>query len=105
MKRTVLVACAAAGGLFVALAAPPPVQALPSVNLDIAKKVDAVTLVARRGRRYRGPRYVGSFPFRYGYYPLVVDGYYDGGRCAWLKRKAYRTGSAYWRRRYNRCRH
>jgi len=49
MNKTLLVACAVAGGLFAALAAPPPAQALPSVNLGIEKKADAVTPVARRG--------------------------------------------------------
>jgi hypothetical protein len=34
----------------------------------------------------------------------VAYGYY-GGRCAWLRRRAYYTGSAYWWSRYNRCRY
>jgi len=37
MKKTLIVACAVAGGLFLALAAPPPAQALPNVNLGIEK--------------------------------------------------------------------
>lgn len=30
--------------------------------------------------------------------------YYHYRGCGWLKRKAYRTGSRYWWRRYNHCR-
>jgi len=49
MNKTLLVACAVAGGLFAALAAPRPAQALPSVNLGIEKNADTVTHIARRG--------------------------------------------------------
>ena len=56
MNKTLIVACAVAGGLFAALAAPPPAQALPSVNLSIEKNTDAVTPVARRGGRGMGRR-------------------------------------------------
>ena len=165
MNKTLLVACAVAGGLFAALAIPPPAQALPSINLGIEKNADAITPVARRGgrgigrrggigrrsfggrrayrgrgvrrgrgyrrgrvygyrgyrgRRYRGRRYrrgrvYGYRGYRgrryrrsrrfYGYVPYVAYGYYYGGRCAWLRRRAYRTGSAYWWSRYNRCRY
>ena len=160
MNKTLLVACAVAGGLFVALAAPPPAQALPSVNLGIEKKADAVMHLARRGgrgfrggRAFRGRGFRGGRAFRgrgfrrgrafrgrgfrrgralrgrairrgrfagfrrfrkrrfrrfrrfYGYAPYVAYGHYYGGRCAWLRRRAYRTGSAYWWDRYNRCRY
>lgn len=147
MKKTLLMACAVAGGLFVALAAPPPAQALPSVNLSIEKNAHAVMPVARRGGRgfrggrafrggrgfrgrgyrrgrvygYRGRRYRGRSYRRgrvYGYRGYRgrryrgrryrrgrVYGYYYGGGCAWLRRRAYATGSAYWWRRYNRCRY
>ncbi len=171
MNKTLIVACAVAGGLFAVLAAPPPAQALPSVNLSIEKNADAVTPVARRGRGgFRGGRGMGrrSFGGRrgarvrgysrgrvargrgyrrgrvargrgyrrgrgarvrgyrrgrvagyrgygkrryrklrryyYGYAPYVVGAYY-GGRCTWLRRRAYVTGSAYWWSRYNRCRY
>jgi hypothetical protein len=68
MNKTLLVACAVAGGLSVALAVLPPAQALPSINLGIEKNADAVTPVARRGggfhrrggfrrRRFRHGRY------------------------------------------------
>ncbi len=59
MNKTLLVACAVAGGLFATLAAPPPAQALPSVNLGIEKKADVVTPVARRGGGFRGRRFAG----------------------------------------------
>jgi len=181
MNQTLLVACVMAGGLFAALVAPPPAQALPSVNLGIEKNADAVTPVARRGgmrggfrgrgfrggfrgartfrgarafrggsfrrglavrgrafrgrggvrmrslrrarairgRAIRGPRVAGFRRFRkrrfrgrrhrrfrrfyYGA-PYVAYGYYYSGRCAWLRRRAYITGSPYWWSRYNRCR-
>ncbi len=162
MHKTLLVACAVAGGLFAALAVPPPAQALPSVNLGIEKKADAVTPVGRRGGRgfrggrafrgrgFRGGRAFRGRGFRRGrafrgrgfrrgralrgrairrgrvagfrrfrnrrfrkrrfrrfrrFYPYVAYGYYGYGRCAWLRRRAYRTGSAYWWSRYNRCRY
>ena len=153
MHKTLLVACAVAGGLFAALAVPPPAQALPSVNLGIEKKADAVTPVGRRGhrgmggrhagrshsfggrhahrgrgvhrghvargrgyrrgrvagyrgygkRRYRGRRNRRLRRYYYGYAPYVVGAYY-GGRCTWLRRRAYLTGSPYWWSRYYSCR-
>ena len=61
MNKTLLVACAVAGGLFVAFAAP-PAQALPSVNLGIEKNADAVTPVGLRGgHHFRG----GGYGFRH----------------------------------------
>jgi len=56
MNKTLIVACAVAGGLFAALAAPPPAQALPSVSLGIEKNADAVMHLARRGGGGRGMR-------------------------------------------------
>lgn len=137
MHKTLLVACAVAGGLFAALAVPPPAQALPSVNLGIEKNADAVTPVGRRGHR-GGGRHAGrshSYGGRHAHrgrgvhrghvrrhrfhrgrvhrrrfrrfrrsYPYVAYGYYGGG-CAWLRRRAYYTRSAYWWSRYNRCRY
>jgi hypothetical protein len=54
------------------------------------------------GHRHRGGNRrfysYGSEPYYYGYY----DSYY-GDRCASLRRKALRTGSRYWWRRYERC--
>lgn len=58
-----------------------------------------------KGYRHRGPkirirpRYYGYAPYYYGYY----DSYYNDS-CASLRRKALRTGSSYWWRRYERCR-
>ena len=94
MNKTLLVACAVAGGLFAALAAPPPAQALPSVNLGIDAKADAVTPVARRFRRSRR--------VHHGYDPDVENGYYRR-RCAWLRWKFYNTSDLYWWDHYNRC--
>jgi len=50
----------------------------------------------RHHRRGRGLRYYGYAPYYYGY------SYYDD-ECGWLRRKALRTDSAYWWRRYDRC--
>ena len=51
----------------------------------------------RRGWRYGGI-YFAAPVYGYGYY----NSYY-GSSCHWLKRKARRTGSRYWWRRYYRC--
>jgi len=45
------------------------------------------------------PRYYSYAPYYYGDY----DSYYED-ECAWLRRKARRTDSSYWWRRYERCR-
>jgi hypothetical protein len=43
--------------------------------------------------------------FRRGFYIAPVYGYrYYNDDCYWLKRKAIRTGSRYWWRRYHECR-
>jgi len=56
----------------------------------------------RKGHR-RGPKI--RFRSRaYGYAPYYYDSYYDDS-CAWLRRRALRSGSRYWWRRYERCRH
>jgi hypothetical protein len=51
-------------------------------------------------RRWRG------YPYYYGY-PVYGAAYYYGssyyGECGWLRRKAARTGSSYWWRRYDAC--
>lgn len=52
----------------------------------------------RHHRRFRFyPRYYGYAPFYY------YDYYYRGNACAWLRRRALRTGRRYWWRRYHRC--
>jgi hypothetical protein len=63
-----------------------------------------------RAWRYRGygdPGFVFyGAPFLYYYYdePYYYDGPYNyGGPCLWLRRRAVRTGSGYWWRRYRRC--
>ena len=72
MHKTLIVACAVVGGLFAALAAPPPAQALPSVNLGIEKKADAVMHLARRGGHFRRHRFrhghFGRHRFRHGHF-------------------------------------
>jgi len=50
-----------------------------------------------------GGYYGGWYPY-YGYYaPYYAYPYYDDDECAWLYRKARRTGSRYWWRRYYQC--
>jgi hypothetical protein len=63
----------------------------------------------RFGRRYGGYRRYGyrryGYPYLYlaPYYGYYGYGYYN--RCYWLKRRAIRTGSRYWWRRYRACRY
>ena len=67
------------------------------------------------GRYYRGGKHNGGkryykggvgywYPY-YGYYApyYTYPYYYDDDECAWLYRRAVRTGSKYWWRRYYRC--
>lgn len=56
-------------------------------------------LRGHRGRHHRGSRF--RIYRNYDYAPYYY-GYYDDS-CAWLRRKALRTDSAYWWRRYDRC--
>lgn len=59
----------------------------------------------RHRHRHRGYRYRGWGSGIYLATPYVYyGGYYGYGECGWLRRKAVRTGSRYWWRRYNRCR-
>jgi hypothetical protein len=60
----------------------------------------------RRGhRRHRGPGVVFyGAPFLYYDEPYYYGvPYYDRGPCRWLRRRAVRSGSRYWWRRYRRC--
>lgn len=58
-----------------------------------------------RYRRYRSPGFVYfDTPFFYYGGPYYYDRpYYYRGPCRWLRRRAVRTGSRYWWRRYRRC--
>jgi hypothetical protein len=55
----------------------------------------------RYGKRSRGRSLYYYAPY-VPYYYYNDYGYYDGD-CDWLRRKARRTGSSYWWRRYDRC--
>jgi len=58
----------------------------------------------RRHRRYRHPGYVYlDTPFFYYGSPYYYDRYYYDAPCRWLRRRAVRSGSRYWWRRYRRC--
>jgi len=52
----------------------------------------------RVGPRHFRRRFYAPFAY-YGVYPR----YYNSGPCGWLRRRALRTGSRYWWRRYHRC--
>jgi len=52
----------------------------------------------RHHRRFRGYAFYG-LPYVYAY------GAYDGYGCSYLRRRAVRTGSSYWWRRYEQCRY
>jgi hypothetical protein len=61
----------------------------------------------RHHRHFRFGRHY-SHHHRYGFYglPFVYGGFYGyGNSCYWLKRRAIRTGSHYWWRRYRACRY
>jgi hypothetical protein len=57
-----------------------------------------------RHRRHHGRKHRKSRSFAIYGVPYVY-GWYDGYSCGWLHRRAIRTGSPYWWRRYYACRH
>ncbi len=125
MLRSVFLAVAVAG-LLVGHTAPASANAaLAGATKSPAAANSVVTEVRRRGGRSFG-RGVRSFRGghihrhrgvhrhwrghrrwrRGGIYfgaPYVIYRSYGYGRCGWLRRKAVRTGSHYWWRRYRRC--
>ncbi len=109
MNKTHIVACAVAGGLFAALAAPPPAQALPSVSLGIEKNADAVMHLARRGgggRGMRGRSYGGGRASRGRAYGgrRGIRGRAYGGRRG-IRGRGYRRGRVYGFRGYGKRRY
>ena len=108
MNKTLIVACAVAGGLFAALAAPPPAQALPSVSLGIEKNADAVMHLARRGgggRGMRGRSFGGGRGMRGRSYGggRASRGRAYGGRRG-IRGRGYRRGRVYGYRGYGKRR-
>ena len=98
MKKTVLMATAAAGALAVALAAAPAAQAF-SGKRDGEYKTHGNSYVDWRGDRHvyaRGPKEHHKYGarFRYGF---PED-------CAMLGRRAHLTDNDYWWHAYKRCR-
>ncbi len=109
MNKTLIVACAVAGGLFAALAAPPPAQALPSVSLGIEKNADAVMHLARRGgggRGMRGRSFGGGRGMRGRSYGggRASRGRAYGGRRG-IRGRGYRRGRGYGYRGYGKRRY
>ena len=70
----------------------------------VVRRQNARRYYRRGGRRYYRRRARRIYPY-WGYYAAPAITYYYGynGRCAWLRRRWFRTGLPYWRRRYNRC--
>ncbi len=56
---------------------------------------------AHRHRHYRRHRHHRRWRYRGPRFSIYLGG---ASRCAWLRRRAYVTGSRYWWRRYRRCR-
>lgn len=59
-----------------------------------------------RHRHHRHRRFYGGgyYPYYgYGYGAAYYGDYYGSSDCGWLRRKAVRTGSSYWWRRYEQC--
>lgn len=109
-----LLSLAAAAALLVAVTPGPEARAV-AAKLPMLK-ANTSDLVEVRERRYRGHRHfrrhhrVHRPRYRHRHYhhrhwrgPRI--GLYIGPpRCSWLRRRALRTDSRYWWRRYNRCR-
>lgn len=57
------------------------------------------------GRHFRRFRHRRSYVPYLAAYPYYYYGSYYSDSCYWLKRKAIRTGSRYWWRRYQECRY
>ena len=130
MLKSALLAVAAAG-LIVSQAGPASANAAmagatkaPATEravVDVRRGGFARGRVFRGGARHIGRRHIGRRHFgggrhigrrhwrpRRGIYfaaPYVVYRSHSYGSCNWLRRKAVRTGSRYWWRRYNSCRH
>ena len=122
MLRSAFIAVAAAG-MILSQGAPASANAALS-GATKAPAVGSVVVDVRRGggfrhRGFRGvriaPRHFGGHrhvrrhwrPRRGIYFaaPYVVYRSYGYSSCGWLYRKAVRTGSRYWWRRYYNCRH
>lgn len=103
MRKSMFAAAALAVAMLAAPAAFTTAQALPAVKA--AESASAVTTVGRRDHHWRG----GNRGWRKGWRghrgPVIRFGWRGGGNCAWLRRKANQTGSAYWWRRYRQCRY
>lgn len=133
MIRHYVLAGAAAAALLITVAPLQRANAvpLPQTGIEKSNGVELVRRGGRRGfRGFRGMRprgfrrphvgrrfrprphfrvrprsfyYYGGGYLPYAYYPSYDDSYYDDGACAGLRRKAQRTGSRYWWKRYRRC--
>ena len=125
MLKTAAAVCAIAALLLIDVGGRTPAQAIPNLTLTGVAN-DTVTKVRKghgdrhhhmarsraRGRHHIGRHHMGRHHhgiyrhyrhhhFRGGYY----GGVWIGHRCQWLRHRAIVTGSAYWWRRYHRCRY
>lgn len=105
----------AAGFLFQGVT-PRTAEAAPVGSaVAAAVKVDSSVTQVRHGGRhfghhgFRGHRFGGHRHFRHRYWGpgigIYVGPRWGGGGCGWLRHRALNTGSSYWWRRYNACRH
>lgn len=115
MAKPTLAIAALAMGFAVATLPAAPAQALSIPKPEIAKS-DQIVKVRKRGigrgefghRRFgsRGRHFRRGFRHRRSFGPhIYIRPYYGYRSCYWLKRRAIRTGSRYWWRRYQRCRY
>lgn len=101
MLKGVLIASAlGVGALLVPTSPAKAVPAIshievPSATTEVGKRKH------RRWHRHRSHRHRGH---RSGFRFYFGPRYHYGGRCAWLRHRAIRTGSRYWWRRYRACR-
>lgn len=125
MAKPILAMAALALGFAASTFAPAPASALTVPKPEIAKSGEVTQVRHRRrgiGRRHFGHRRYGygrrfhsrrfghhrRYRHRRHYRPRIYFSpyYYGYGyrrSCYWLKRRAIRTGSRYWWRRYQNC--
>ena len=98
LKSTLIAATIAAGAMIAATSSASAMPMGGQVQNAVESSAASANLIKvgkRGGRRHRHRHF--RFHGYWDHYPV----YYHG--CYWLKKKAYRTGSRYWWKRYKRC--
>lgn len=118
MIRKVYLAGTAAVALLMVTPTMSSAAMLPAGKPSIATSENLVQVRKGGGRHFRGGRHFGrsfgrhrGFGRQRGYYRghrrggfgIYIGPSYRYGNCGWLRRKAVRTGSSYWWRRYRAC--